>query len=388
MTISKIVAREIIDSRGNPTIESEVLLENGARFIGCAPSGESTGTHEAVELRDGDENRFGGLGVLKAIENVKTIIAPELVGKSVENQKKLDDIIVKLDGTENKAKLGANATLSVSIAIAKAGAYAVQLPPYKYIAQISAHNHLHMPVAMFNVVNGGAHADNNLDIQEFMIVPTHAETFRERLRVACEHFHRIKKILQNMGLSTAVGDEGGFAPNLRSDKQAIDIILEAGKVSLAFDFAGNHPSGIDYKDLLNNNLVLSLEDPFGEDEWQKWSEFTAQYGDRVLVVGDDLLVTSKERLQKCIKERTANAIIIKPNQIGTVSEALEVVALAHKNNIKCIASHRSGETEDTFIADFAVGTGCSFIKDGAPSRGERVAKYNRLLRIEEELYER
>ncbi len=385
MNITQVKAREIIDSRGNPTVEAEVVLENGARFLGCAPSGASTGSHEALELRDGDDSRFGGLGVLKAVENIKTVISPELKGRSAENQEKIDSILIKLDGTENKSKLGANATIAVSIAALKAGAYVLQLPLYKYIAQVMGHNHLHMPLAMFNVINGGAHADNNLDIQEFMIIPTKADTFRERLRVACEHFHRIKKILQNRGVSSAVGDEGGFAPDLRSDREAIEIILDAGKVSLGFDFAGQSPEGISFKELLNEDRVLSLEDPFGEDDWAKWSKFTAEYGDRVLIVGDDLLVTNKKRLQQCIKERAANAIIIKPNQIGTLSEALDVVKLAHKNNMKCIASHRSGETEDTFIADFAVGAGVNYIKDGAPSRGERTAKYNRLLRIEEEL---
>lgn len=385
MKVAKIIGREILDSRGNPTVEAEIHLDNGMRMLAASPSGKSTGTHEAHELRDGDKERFAGKGVLKAVENVNNVISPALVGMDPLNQLAVDKKLLELDGTENKEKLGANAILAASLAVAKAGAYGAKLPLYRHIAALANIKDVRMPVAMFNVINGGEHADNNLDIQEFMIVPTVADTFRERLRAAAEHFARLHNYLRNKGYTTGVGDEGGFAPNLPSDSDAIDALRDTGNVKLAFDFAGARPHDINYSQLLNNGDVLSLEDPEGEDDWPAWQKLTSNYGDRVMIVGDDLFVTNVKRVQKGIDEHVANAVLIKPNQVGTLTETLEVIKLAYKNNYKVVVSHRSGETEDTFIADLAVGVGANYIKDGAPNRGERVAKYNRLLRIEEEL---
>lgn len=385
MRIEKLRGREILDSRGNPTVEVELFLEDGPKFLASSPSGKSTGSHEAVELRDGDKDRYNGLGVLKAVINVDTTINDALKGKDPAKQNEIDQLLIKLDGTENKSKLGANATIATSIAICKAGAYANDLPLYKYISMLGNGSNIKIPIALFNIINGGAHADNNLDIQEFMISYPSADTFRERLRLSVEHFHRLKKYLLNRGYYTGVGDEGGYASNFTSDDEAIEAIRETGDAKLSFDFAGEKPKDINYLSLAGDSDVLSLEDPEGEDDWEAWQKLTQEIGGRIIIVGDDLFATNIKRLEKGIKEHAANAILIKPNQIGTVSETLETVKLAQKNSFAVVVSHRSGETEDTFIADFAVGVGANYIKSGAPCRGERIAKYNRLLRIEEEL---
>ena len=387
MKIVSIKGREVLDSRGSPTVEAQLLLDNGQSILASAPSGKSTGSHEALELRDGDNRRYEGQGVLKAVENINTVINDAIKGLDPTQQSEIDKKLIELDGTDNKSKLGANATIATSIAAAKAGAVASSLPLYSYLAQLAGYKYgLKMPVAMFNVINGGAHADNNLSIQEFMIVPSHAQSFRERLRAAAEHFERIRKILQNNGFSATYGDEGGFAPSLPSDQYAIDIILEAGDINIALDCASHLPPKMTVSDLVNNKNIMSLEDPLGEDDWDGWQKITHDFGARVMLVGDDLFVTNIERLKKGAKQKAANAIIIKPNQIGTLTETLEFIKYAQANNYKIVVSHRSGETEDTFIADLAVGVGANFIKSGAPSRGERIAKYNRLLRIEEMLF--
>ncbi len=386
MVIEELKAREILDSRGSPTVEAALRLNDGTVVLAASPSGKSTGKYEACELRDGDDNRYKGQGVLKAAQNITSIIAPALKGKDPTKQKELDDIMIELDGTENKTKLGANAILAVSIATAKAGAASKNLPLYKHIAELAENkNHLRLPIPMLNVINGGAHADNNLHTQEFMLVPSGATTFRERLRQAVEIYYGIKEILHNKGLSATVGDEGGYAPNLQNDAEAIEIIEAGGRINIGFDFAGEKYPDSSYSELVQRYPVVSLEDPLGEDDWESWQKLTRELGERVMIVGDDLFVTNPLRLQKGIDMGAGNAIIIKPNQIGTVSEAIEVVRLARANKYKSIASHRSGETEDTFISDFAVGVGADFMKSGAPARGERVSKYNRLLRIEEEL---
>lgn len=387
MKIKSVLGREILDSRGEPTVEVELILSSGAKFLAAVPSGKSTGKFEALELRDGDSTRYGGKGVQKAVDNINNKISSIINGKDPSRQSDIDKAMIDLDGTKNKENLGANAILAVSLAVCKAGAYSNDLPLYKYISELSSNQkNIKMPIAMFNVINGGQHADNNLDVQEFMIVPTEAGSFKKRLEQASEHFHRLRVFLQNRGYSTAFGDEGGYAPNLTSDVEAIEAIRDSGNSKLAFDFAGSQPRDINYSKLINDSDVISLEDPEGEDDWEGWKIITDDLGERTMIVGDDLFVTNTERLKKGIEMGVANAILIKPNQIGTVSETLDVIKLAQKNNYKIVVSHRSGETEDTFIADLAVGVGANFIKTGAPNRGERISKYNRLLRIEEELY--
>jgi len=386
MRIGKIKGREILDSRSNPTLEVELILDSGIKILASAPSGKSTGTHEAKELRDGDEHRYFGMGVLKAVENINSLISDSLKGKDPANQSEIDRTLIELDGTPDKSKLGANATIATSIACLKAGALDNDIPLYKYIANIIENrNPLRIPTPMFNVINGGAHADNNLHIQEYMIVPTDTDSFAQRLCRASECYHRLKKSLENNGYSTTVGDEGGFAPNLPSDKYALDLLEESDDIKIAFDFAGNLPPGWKFSEISNNRKVISLEDPLGEDSWEDWQKLTEEYGARLMLVGDDLFSTNIKRLQKGVKMGAGNAIIIKPNQIGTITETFETIKYARQNKYMIIASHRSGETEDTAIADIAVGVGANFIKSGAPARGERIAKYNRLLRIEEEL---
>ena len=385
MAITKIVGSEIIDSRGNPTVEAKLFLDNGNYFLASVPSGKSTGSREAHELRDNDESRYAGNGVLRATSNVSTVISSALMGMDPLKQAEIDNALIELDGTQNKEKLGANAILATSLAVAKAGAFISHQPLYRYISNLAENkNVLRLPVAMFNLINGGEHADNNLEIQEFMVVPTNT-TFRERLRSAVEQYHRLHSYLKNRGYSTGVGDEGGYAPNLIDDKEAIEALRETGDNHIAFDFAGNKPSWLNYHRLVAEGDILSLEDPLPEDDWDGWQEMSEELSSRVMILGDDLFVTNTTYVRKGIERKIANAVLIKPNQIGTLTETLNVVRLAQENSYKVVVSHRSGETEDTFIADLAVGVGAEYIKDGAPARGERVAKYNRLLRIEEEL---
>jgi len=408
--ISDVFAREILDSRGNPTVEVEVILEDGCWGRAAVPSGASTGTHEALELRDRDENRYHGLGVLDAVNNVNTVIAPELVGMNVLNQREIDLLLIEMDGTPNKARLGANAILGVSLAVARAASQHLGIPLYRYLGGVNAHI---LPVPLLNILNGGRHADNNLDIQEFMIIPAGAEDFSSSLRMGAEIFHTLKKVLKERGLSSGVGDEGGFAPRLASNREALDLLMEAiGKagyrpgeeVFLGLDAAASefYQEGkyvleaedltLDGKgmveywvELVKNYPIISLEDPLAEDDWENWRELTQRLGEKVQLVGDDLFATNAERLRKGIEIQAANAILIKVNQIGTLSETLDTIELARRAGYNIIISHRSGETEDTFIADLAVGVNAGQIKTGAPSRSERVAKYNQLLRIEEEL---
>ncbi|MBQ9098013.1 MAG: phosphopyruvate hydratase [Clostridia bacterium] len=405
--IEKVVAREILDSRGNPTTEATVVLTDGTVGIAAAPSGASTGKFEAHEKRDKDPNRYGGKGVLQAVYSVNHVIAPALVGKGVGEQGELDRLLMDLDGTENKSKLGANAILAVSLACARAAAAHYTLPLYRYLGGISA---TRLPLPMMNILNGGAHAANNVDIQEFMIVPVGAESFAEALRWGCEIYHTLGGLLQGRGLSTTVGDEGGFAPDLESDEAALELLLVAirsaglddSRVKIALDVASSEWQTEDGcyhlpkrgADLTRDDLLayltrlvdgyplLSIEDGLGEDDYEGWRSLTARLGKRVLLVGDDLFVTNSKRLQKGIGEGLGNAILIKPNQIGTLTEVMEVAAEAKRAGYELILSHRSGETEDTTIADIAVGLGAPLIKSGAPCRSERVAKYNRLLRIE------
>ena len=413
-SIKKIRAREVLDSRGNPTIEADVELDSG--FIGsaCAPSGASTGSREALELRDKDPARYLGKGVLKAVQNVNTKIRQALIGQDAADQKALDGVMLELDGTENKAKLGANAILSVSLAAAKAAALDAGLPLYAHIAQLngSAGNYS-LPVPMMNIVNGGEHADNNVDIQEFMVQPTGAATFSEALRYGAEIFHALKSVLKKQGLSTAVGDEGGFAPNLSSNAAALDCILQAIEIAgfrpgsdihLALDCAASefyvdgryvlagegksYDSGqfADYlQGLAENYPILSIEDGMDESDWEGWAKLSAQIGDKVQLVGDDLFVTNTKILQRGISESIANSILIKFNQIGTLTETLAAISMAKAADYTAVISHRSGETEDTTIADLAVAIAAGQIKTGSLCRSDRVAKYNRLLRIEEEL---
>ena len=421
--IVDVYAREILDSRGNPTIEVEVLAEvDGMRqFIGCAavPSGASTGAFEAVELRDGGE-RYNGLGVQKAVDNVNSIIAPELIGMNVLDQAEIDRLLIQLDGTKNKSKLGANATLGVSLAAAKAAAKATGLPLYRYLGGFSAKV---LPVPMMNIINGGMHADNTVDLQEFMIMPVGAESFSHGLRMCAEIYHRLKKVLSSRGLSTAVGDEGGFAPDLATADDAIELILEAvnlagyepGKdIVIALDAALTelystedgkyHFPGetkmkgepiirtsaemVEYYDRLVSKFpIASIEDGLSEDDWDGWKLLTERLGSKIQLVGDDLFVTNTERLQRGIELGVANSILIKVNQIGTLSETFEAISLAHRNRMTTVISHRSGETEDSTIADIAVAVNAGQIKTGAPARSDRVAKYNQLLRIEDELGE-
>ena len=405
--IQKVFGCEILDSRGNPTVSATVQLTDGTMGTAAAPSGASTGKFEAIELRDGDQRRYGGKGVLKAVRSVSEIISPALEKVPSLTVREIDHVLCKLDGTPNKAHLGANATLAVSMAAARAIAAHYRMPLYRFLGGAVAYQ---LPRPMMNILNGGAHAGNNIDIQEFMIVPTGAPNFREGLRWCAEITHTLGQQLKTRGLSTGVGDEGGFAPDLESDEAAIEAVLEAvdkagygGKVQLALDAAGSEwtqengryrlpkrGKELDTEDMIEywENLVqkypiLSIEDPLGEEDWQGWAEMTRRLGDKVQLVGDDLFVTNSERLRQGMDEGAGNAILIKPNQIGTLTETLDCIELAKRGGYKTIISHRSGETEDTFIADLAVAVNAGQIKTGAPCRTERVAKYNRLLRIEE-----
>ncbi|MDO4618678.1 MAG: phosphopyruvate hydratase [Clostridia bacterium] len=408
--ITNIFAREILDSRGNPTVECEVYTECGFGRA-SVPSGASTGAFEAVEKRDGEKSRYLGSGVKNAVNNINTVIADTLMGMDVSDQAAIDKKLIALDGTENKANLGANATLAVSLACAHAAADSLQMSFFRYIGGSFA---CVMPVPMMNILNGGAHADNNVDIQEFMIMPTGAKCFREALRMSAEVYHSLKKILKKQGLSTSVGDEGGFAPNLKSDEDAIELIIEAVEeagyrmkhdFNLALDIAssewvssdGNYTmpkSGIKrtsdemveyWCSLVKRYPIISLEDPMAEEDWDGWKKLTQKLGDKIQLVGDDLFVTNTKRLKRGIKEGAGNAILVKVNQIGTLTEALDATYTAQRSGFNTIISHRSGETEDTTIADLAVATISGQIKCGAPARSDRVAKYNRLLRIEQEL---
>ncbi len=406
--IQKVKAREIIDSRGNPTLEVDLELQGGWTGRAAVPSGASTGAFEAVELRDGDKKRYLGKGVLNAVNNVNQVIAPALCGHDVLNQKAIDRLLTDLDGTANKSKLGANAILGVSLASARAAAAMLGQPLYRYIGGLQASL---MPVPFMNILNGGSHADNNIDIQEFMIVPLGAASFSEALQMGTEIFHNLKDILKSRGLNTNVGDEGGFAPNLKSTEEAVELILEAitasgykpqEQVCLAIDAAASefykdgkyHIEGRAlnsaeltnyYLDLVKRYPLISIEDGHDEEDWKGWKAFTELAGDKVKLIGDDLFVTNPERLKRGIDSATANSILIKLNQIGTLSETLETMAMAGKAGYSCMVSHRSGETDDSFIADLAVATSAGMIKTGAPSRVDRVAKYNQLLRIEEDL---
>jgi enolase len=411
--IVSIHAREILDSRGNPTVEADVILNGGAKGRAAVPSGASTGEHEAVELRDGDKDHYMGKGVLGAVENVESILAPELTGMDASNQRLIDATMISIDGTENKSKLGANAILAVSMACARASAEALKLPLYRYLGGVNA---CLLPTPMMNILNGGSHADSNVDFQEFMVMPVGAETFSDALRWGTEVFHTLKGVLKKKGYNTAVGDEGGFAPNLKSNAEAVELILEAinlagykpgEDISIALDPAAsefyNKETGkyvfkkSDKSEKTSAEMaefweswvrqypIVSIEDGLAEDDWDGWQFLTRQIGDIVQLVGDDLFVTNTLRLQQGIEKKVANSILIKVNQIGTVSETLEAIELARRFGYTSIISHRSGETEDTFIADLAVGTGAGQIKTGSASRTDRIAKYNQLLRIEEEL---
>lgn len=409
-TIDAIYAREIIDSRGNPTVEVDVYLEDGSFGRAAVPSGASTGAFEAVELRDDDKARYLGKGVQKAVQNVNDIIAPELVGFDAVDQAGIDKTMLELDGTDNKGKLGANAILGVSMAVAKAAAESCGLPLFQYLGGVNAKM---LPVPMMNILNGGEHADNNVDIQEFMIMPVGAPTFAEGMRMGTEVFHALRAVLQDKGLATAVGDEGGFAPNLSSNREALDVIVQGVEkaglrvgedIVFALDVASTEMfrdgvyhfvgEGVTrdteemiafYEELTKAYPIVSIEDPLSEDEWDAWAEITRRLGDRVQLVGDDLFVTNTQRLQRGIEENIGNSILIKVNQIGTLTETLDAVEMAKRAGFTSIISHRSGETEDTTIADIAVALNAGQIKTGAPSRSDRVAKYNQLLRIEDQL---
>lgn len=409
--IEHVWAREIMDSRGNPTIEAEVILEDGITGRAAVPSGASTGENEAVELRDGDDLRYLGKGVLKAVENVIDKIGPEIEGLDVLDQTEIDETMIGLDGTSNKSNLGANAMLAVSLAAARAAASALEVPLYRYIGGANART---LPVPMMNILNGGAHADNNVDFQEFMVMPVGAESFAEGLRMGAEIFHNLKGVLKSRGYSTSVGDEGGFAPNLRSNEEAVETILEAiekagyiagDNVMLALDPASSEFfidgkyvfKKSDKRELSSDEMaaywtdwcdrypIISIEDGMAENDWDGWKALTASVGDRVQLVGDDLFVTNVRFLQRGIEEGAANSILIKVNQIGTLTETLDAIELARTNNMTAVISHRSGETEDTFIADLAVATNAGQIKTGSLCRSDRIAKYNQLLRIEEDL---
>ncbi|MEX3557943.1 phosphopyruvate hydratase [Corynebacterium sp. LK2522] len=407
--ILHVFAREILDSRGNPTVEAEVFLDDGAHGLAGVPSGASTGVHEAHELRDGDD-RYLGKGVTKAVENVNEEIADELAGFVADDQRLIDQAMIDLDGTENKSRLGANAILGVSIAAAKAAAESAALPLYRYVGGPNAHI---LPVPMMNILNGGAHADSGVDVQEFMIAPLDFDSFAEALRAGAEVYHALKSVLKDKGLSTGLGDEGGFAPSVGSTKEALDVIVEAiekagftpGKdIALALDVASSefyqdgkyHFEGGEhtaeemskvYEVLIDAYPIVSIEDPLQEDDWEGYTALTAAIGEKVQIVGDDFFVTNPARLQEGIDKKAANALLVKVNQIGTLTETFDAVDLAHRNGYRTMMSHRSGETEDTTIADLAVALGCGQIKTGAPARSERVAKYNQLLRIEQELGE-
>ena len=411
--IAAIHAREILDSRGNPTVEADVILEGGAIGRAAVPSGASTGEHEAVELRDGDKAHYMGKGVLNAVENIESVLAPELTGMDAGNQRLLDATMVALDGTANKGRLGANAILAVSMAAARASAKAVKLPLYRYLGGVNASV---LPTPMMNILNGGAHADNNVDFQEFMVMPVGAERFSDALRWGVEVFHTLKGVLKKRGYNTAVGDEGGFAPSLKSNVEAIEVILEAiqlagykagEEIAIALDPAASEFYNAEtgkyvfkksdksertseemaqyWQEWARQYPIVSLEDGLAEDDWQGWKYLTELLGEQVQLVGDDLFVTNTDRLQRGIEEGIANSILIKLNQIGTVSETLEAIELGRRFGYTSIISHRSGETEDPFIADLAVATNAGQIKTGSASRTDRIAKYNQLLRIEEEL---
>jgi len=415
--IKKIFAREILDSRGNPTVEVEVVLESGVNTTAAVPSGASTGIHEALELRDGDKARYLGQGVLKAVANVNTKIQAALLGMEASEQKKIDQKMLKLDGTENKSNLGANAILGVSLAVCRAASMEAKIPLYEYIAnsfkfKVSSFK---LPIPMFNVLNGGKHSDSGLSIQEYKIVPNGVETFKEQLRAGSEIFHELAKILASDEQSTAVGDEGGFAPRLESNAKALEVINAAiekagyqkgTQVSVGVDAASSsffnaeenqyffQPENVKlsremlvniYAEWIQKYNVISVEDGLSEDDWEGWRGMNEKIGSKVMTIGDDLLVTNVKRLKKAIEEKACNAALIKVNQIGSLTETVECVKLAQKNKMKVVISHRSGETTDDFIADLAVGVGAEYIKSGSLSRGERICKYNRLLRIEEEL---
>jgi len=405
--IDAVHAREILDSRGNPTVEVEVILEDGTTSRAGVPSGASTGAFEAVELRDGGK-RYLGKGVEKAVHFVNDELAPAVIGYDAQDQRMVDAEMLEIDGTKNKGRVGANAILGVSLAVARAAADSADLSLFRYIGGPTAHT---LPVPMMNILNGGAHADTNVDIQEFMVAPIGAESFKESLRWGAEIYHSLKSVLKKRGLATSIGDEGGFAPNLESNRAALDLILEAitgagfkpGKeIALAMDVAATefHEKGkykfegsdrtsdqmiAYYADLVASYPIVSIEDPLDEDDWEGWAKMTAELGQKIQIVGDDLFVTNPERLAKGISLNTANALLVKVNQIGTLTETIDAVSMAHRSGYRSMMSHRSGETEDTTIADLAVALECGQIKTGAPARSERVAKYNQLLRIEEEL---
>jgi enolase len=407
-TIEAIVAREILDSRGNPTVEVEIGLDDGTIARAAVPSGASTGAFEALELRDGDKSRYLGKGVEKAVDNVEEKIFPEIVGYDATDQRAIDQKMLDLDGTPDKSELGANAILGVSLAVAKAAAESTGLSLFRYLGGPNAHL---LPVPMLNIVNGGAHADSNVDVQEFMIAPIGAPSFREALRAGAEVYHALKSVLKKKGLSTGLGDEGGFAPNLPHNAAALDLIGEAvanagytlgTDIVLALDVAATEfyadgaytfegsPKSADemieyYRKLAETYPIVSIEDPLAEQDWAGWGALTAGLGNQLQIVGDDLFVTNPERISRGIAERAANALLVKVNQIGSLTETLDAVELAHRAGFRCMMSHRSGETEDTTIADLAVATGTGQIKTGAPARSDRVAKYNQLLRIEDEL---
>ena len=416
--IVSITAREILDSRGNPTVEADVLLSGGAMGRAAVPSGASTGEHEAVELRDGDMEHYLGKGVLSAVDNVESILSPELVGLDATNQRLLDATMIAIDGTENKSRLGANAILAVSMAAARASANALGIPLYRYLGGVNA---CLLPTPMMNILNGGSHADSNVDFQEFMIMPVGAETFADALRQGTEVFHTLKGVLKKKGYNTAVGDEGGFAPNLKSNEEAVELILEAieklglkpgediaialdpatsefyDKASKTYVFKKSDKRSLTSREMADYWIdwtkkypIVSVEDGLAEDDWEGWQYLTAEIGGgkdgkQIQLVGDDLFVTNTERLRRGIEEKCGNSILIKVNQIGTISETLEAIELGRRFGFTSIISHRSGETEDTFIADLAVGTGAGQIKTGSASRTDRIAKYNQLLRIEEQL---
>ncbi len=414
--IKAIHAMQIFDSRANPTVKVRVELDDGTVGEAMVPSGASTGKFEAVELRDDDLEEYKGLGVSRAVDNVNKRIAKRLIGENCYNQTKIDEAMIKLDGTANKSKLGANAILGTSLAIARAAANSLNIPLYRYLGGINGNN---MPIPMMNILNGGKHSDNNLSIQEFMIVPVGADNFRDAMQMCTEIYHKLKELLKKNGLSVSVGDEGGFAPNLENDEKAIEVILEAitkagfnteREVKIALDVASSEMKNeaekigkdgyyfwktdeyktneemIEYLESLSKKYpIFSIEDGLAEEDWKEWKELTKKIGRDITIVGDDLFVTNTKRLQKGIKSNVANSILIKPNQIGSLTETLETIKLAKKNNYKTIISHRSGETEDTFIADLSVSVNAGLIKMGAPARSERVAKYNRLLEIEEEI---
>ncbi len=410
-SIRSVFAREVLDSRGNPTVEADVVLECGIRGRAIVPSGASTGAHEAVELRDGDKSRYVGKGVLRAVENVNNIIAPALVGEDIFLQRAIDQILINLDGSDNKMRLGANAILAVSMAVARAAASALDIPLYRYLGGTNA---CILPVPMMNIINGGAHADNNVDPQEFMIMPAGAKCFAESLRMGVETFHSLKSVLKKKGYATSVGDEGGFAPNLKSSEEALDVIMEAiekagykagSQIYLALDVAASEfyedgkyhfkkSSGARltademvelYKKWTTQYPIVSIEDGMSEDDWKGWTALTEALGEKIQLVGDDLFVTNSTRLEKGIADGVANSILIKLNQVGTVSETLDTIELAKTDSYTTVISHRSGESEDAFIADLAVATNAGQIKTGSASRTDRIAKYNQLLRIEEEL---